>query len=100
MAGPRFEEVAALGGLPVILRGKLAWAHDFVSDPSLDAAFESLPSTNFVVKARRIPHNSAPVSGSGELFLATNWSLQAKFDGEFAGNSRTYGGTGTLRYLW
>jgi len=26
--------------------------------------------------------------------------LLAKFDGEFASHSSTYGGTGTLRYRW
>ena len=28
------------------------------------------------------------------------WSLLAKFDGEFASGSRTYAGTGSLRYSW
>jgi hypothetical protein len=29
-----------------------------------------------------------------------NWSLAAKFDGEFVSGSQTYAGTGTLRYTW
>ena len=29
-----------------------------------------------------------------------NWTLTAKFDGEFASGSQTYAGTGTLRYAW
>jgi hypothetical protein len=28
------------------------------------------------------------------------WTLIAKFDGEFANGSQTYGGSGTLRYAW
>jgi hypothetical protein len=29
-----------------------------------------------------------------------NWSLLAKFDGEFANGSQLYAGSGTLRYTW
>jgi hypothetical protein len=36
----------------------------------------------------------------GQPFLSPNWSVMAKFDGEFAGGSQTYAGTGTLRYTW
>jgi uncharacterized protein with beta-barrel porin domain len=34
------------------------------------------------------------------LHMTANWSLIGKFDGEFAANSQTYSGTGTLRYSW
>jgi hypothetical protein len=37
---------------------------------------------------------------SAELRLNATWSLLAKFDGEFASNSQTYAGTGTLRASW
>jgi hypothetical protein len=33
-----------------------------------------------------------------ELRLTANWTLTAKFDGEFASGSQTCAGTGTLRY--
>jgi hypothetical protein len=32
--------------------------------------------------------------------LANGVTLLAKFDGEFASNSSTYSGTGTIRYRW
>jgi hypothetical protein len=38
--------------------------------------------------------------GLDELFLTQRWTLLAKFDGEFANGSQTYGGSGTLRYTW
>ena len=46
------------------------------------------------------PPNSALASAGAELHMTTNWSLPAKFDGEFASGSQTYAGTGTLRYTW
>jgi uncharacterized protein with beta-barrel porin domain len=39
-------------------------------------------------------------SASTELFLARNWTLTARFEGEFADRSQRYVGIGTLRYLW
>jgi hypothetical protein len=46
------------------------------------------------------PANSALVSAGAELRMTANWSMLAKFDGEFANGSQTYGGTGSLRYTW
>jgi uncharacterized protein with beta-barrel porin domain len=44
--------------------------------------------------------DSALVSAGGELRIANGVTLLAKFDGEFAGRSNTYAGTGTIRYRW
>ncbi len=56
--------------MPLALRGKLAWAHDFADNPWLNASFQSLPGTGFIVNGAPIPHNSALVSGGAELYLA------------------------------
>jgi uncharacterized protein with beta-barrel porin domain len=98
--GARFDDPTLLGGMPLILRGRLAWAHDWVSNPSLSAAFESLPGSSFTVNGAPIPQNSALASAGAQLIFTANWSLLAKFDGEFANGSQTYGGSGTLRYSW
>ena len=51
--GARFDELTALvPGQPVLLRARLAWAHDFVGDPALSAAFEALPGSTFTVEWR------------------------------------------------
>jgi uncharacterized protein with beta-barrel porin domain len=81
-----------------VLRARLAWAHDWVSNPSLNAVFQALPGGGFIVNGAPIPEDSALVTASGQLFLTPNWSVMAKFDGEFASGSQTYAGTGTLRY--
>ena len=47
-----------------------------------------------------IPHDSALTSAGAQLFFTPNWSLLAKFDGEFAKGSQLYAGSGTLRYTW
>jgi uncharacterized protein YhjY with autotransporter beta-barrel domain len=98
--GSRFDELTVVHGRPLVLFGRLAWAHDFVSNPSLSAAFETLPGASFTVNGAAIPHDSALSSAGAQLFLTPQWTLLAKFDGEFAKNAQTYAGTGTLRYTW
>jgi uncharacterized protein with beta-barrel porin domain len=98
--GSRFDAPTLLAGKPVVLRGRVAWAHDFVSNPARSAAFETLPGASFTVNGAPIPHNSALTSAGAELFLTRCWTLLAKFDGEFAAGSQTYAGSGTLRYSW
>jgi outer membrane autotransporter protein len=98
--GARLDSPNVIAGMPVILRGRLAWAHDFVGNPALGAAFESLPGSNFTVNGAPIPNDSALASAGAEIYLTPRWTLLAKFDGEFAPGSQTYGGSGTLRYIW
>jgi uncharacterized protein with beta-barrel porin domain len=99
--GTRFDRVAATGSDAVLtLRSRLAWAHDWVSDPTLTPVFQMLPGASFVVNGAAPAKNSALASASSELRLAGGVTLLAKFDAEFAANSSTYAGTGTLRYTW
>ena len=56
--------------------------------------------TSFTVNGAPIPHDSALTTAGAELFFSANWSLLAKFEGEFGNGSQTYAGTGTMRYTW
>ncbi len=98
--GARFADMTAVNGMPLILRARLAWAHDWVGNPALNAVFQTLPGASFVVNGAPIPADSALASIGAELHVTTRWSVLAKFDGEFAKSSQTYAGTGTLRYSW
>jgi outer membrane autotransporter protein len=99
--GARFDHVAAFNRDAVLtLRGRLAWAHDWVSNPTLAAAFQALPGTSFIVNGATPAKDSALVSTGADLRLVNGVTLSGKFDGEFARRSSTYGGTGTLRWAW
>ena len=98
--GARFDDPTVIYNKPLILFGRLAWAHDFVSNPFLSAAFEALPGGTFTVNGAPIPRDSALTTAGAQLFLTPQWTLLAKFEGEFAPGSQTYAGTGTLRYSW
>ena len=98
--GSRFDAPTLVYGKPLVLYGRVAWAHDFVSNPALGAAFQALPGGAFTVNGAPIPHNSALTTVGAQLFFTANWSVIGKFDGEFANGSQTYAGSGTLRYTW
>ena len=98
--GARFDNLTVWNGMPLVLRGRLAWAHDWVSNPALGAVFQALPGSNFTVNGAAPPKNSALTTAGAELHLSTNWTAMAKFDGEFGSGSQIYAGTGTLRYSW
>ena len=99
--GSRFDRVLALySNAALALRGRLAWAHDWVSDPTLAALFQTLPGASFIVNGAVPAKDSALVSAGSELRFANGVTLLAKFDGEFASRSSTYAGTGTVRYAW
>jgi uncharacterized protein with beta-barrel porin domain len=98
--GSRFDDLAMLGAMPLVLRARVAWAHDWISNTTLGAVFQALPGAAFTVNGAALPKNSALTSAGAQLFFTPNWSLEAKFDGEFASTAQTYAGTGTLRYSW
>ena len=99
--GTRFDRVLALYTNAVLsLRARVAWAHDWVSDPTLAAVFQTLPDASFIVNGATPAKNSALASAGTELRLANGVTLLAKFDGEFASHSATYAGTGAVRYTW
>ncbi|WP_154071048.1 autotransporter outer membrane beta-barrel domain-containing protein [Bradyrhizobium lablabi] len=99
--GARFDHVALVDPTAVlILRGRLAWAHDWITDPTLAAVFQALPGASFIVNGAAPVKDSALASAGAELRLANGVTLLGKFDGEFAGRSTTYAGTGTARVTW
>ena len=99
--GARFDnQILLYPGAVLALRARLAWAHDWVTDPVLGAVFQTLPGAGFIVNGATPAQNSALASAGAELRLTNGISLLGKFDGEFASNSTTYGGTGTIRYRW
>jgi uncharacterized protein with beta-barrel porin domain len=99
--GARLDHAMALDPTTLLmLRAKLGYAHDWVSDPSLAAVFQALPGASFIVNGATPAHDSGLASAGAELRFANGVALGAKFDGEFAARSQTYAGTATVRYVW
>jgi uncharacterized protein with beta-barrel porin domain len=60
--------------------------------------FQTLPGASFIVNGALPPHNSALTSAGAELRFTNGVTLLAKFEGDFAPGSSTYGGIGAVRY--
>jgi outer membrane autotransporter protein len=100
-AGARFDHAMALDATSVLtLRARLAYAHDWVSDPTFAAVFQALPGASFIVNGAAPAHDFGLVSAGAELRFANGFALGAKFDGEFAARSQTFAAAATVRYTW
>jgi hypothetical protein len=101
--GLRTDKVVAFeNGGQINLFSKLAYAHDEISNPAMGANFTALgggaaPFTVFGAK----PSQNLALSSTGiEWRLANGISFLVKGDSEWGDNSRTYSGTGRIRYTW
>ncbi|MFO1096899.1 MAG: autotransporter domain-containing protein [Xanthobacteraceae bacterium] len=99
--GARFDQALPIASAAVLaLNARAAWAHDWVTNPSLMPVFQALPGANFIVNGATPVPNSALASTGAELRFLNGWAIGGRFDGEFANRAQTYAGTGTLRYVW
>jgi outer membrane autotransporter protein len=99
--GARFDDVVAVQpDAALALRARLAWIHDWVSNPILGATFESLPGATFTVEGAKPPKNAALISGGAELRFARSATLGVRFDGEVASNATAYAGTAYIVFRW
>jgi uncharacterized protein with beta-barrel porin domain len=99
--GARIERTFPVGwGMSLALRGRAAWAHNWVSDPSLLASFQMLPGSAFTVVGAKPVKDSALVTSLTELRLTDGAFVGLRFDGDLAPRSQTYMGSAQLRYEW
>jgi outer membrane autotransporter protein len=99
--GARFDQALPIASAAVLaLNARAAWAHDWVTNPTLTPVFQALPGASFIVNGATPVPNSALLSAGGELRFLNGWAIGGRFDGEFADRAQTYAGTGTLRYVW
>jgi uncharacterized protein with beta-barrel porin domain len=98
--GWRGDTALAVADALLMLRGRVAWAHDFNTERSASATFQSLPGASFVVNGARPAANAALTTAEAELRLMGGIGLGATFEGEFSDVTRSYAGKGVVRYAW
>jgi outer membrane autotransporter protein len=92
--GARFDDVVVVpSGVALTLRARAAWVHDWVSDPTVSASFESLPGSSFNVIGAISAKNAALLSGGAELRLAGGATIGARVDSELASQAHAFTGT-------
>jgi uncharacterized protein with beta-barrel porin domain len=84
----------------LILRSRLAWAHDFNPDRNALATFQALPGASFVVNGAAQASESALTTVAAEMQWANGWSTAATFEGEFSQVTRSYAGKAVVRCAW
>ncbi|MGM4932712.1 autotransporter outer membrane beta-barrel domain-containing protein [Tardiphaga sp. 619_E2_N8_5] len=82
------------------LRGRVAWAHDFITDRSASATFQTLPGASFVVNGAAQARDAALTTASAEMKWTNGWAVAGTFEGEFSDVTRSYAGKGAVRYAW
>ncbi|WP_244499887.1 autotransporter outer membrane beta-barrel domain-containing protein [Tardiphaga robiniae] len=98
--GLRTDKSFAVNDAILTLRGRAAWAHDFNSDRSVAATFQSLPGASFTVSGAAPARDAALTTASAELAWSNGLSVAATFEGEFSDVTRSYAGKGVARYTW
>jgi outer membrane autotransporter protein len=99
--GAWFDQTNVLSdGKVLIMRTRAAWAHDRLTDPTMNVSFLAMPGAGFAVNGAVAPNDLLLTTVGAELRLRSGFSVMAQFDGEFAERAVRYGGTGRLRYAW
>jgi outer membrane autotransporter protein len=86
--------------MSVTPRLRVAWAHEFTNTRQINVSFLSIPGAAFTEQGARPVRDAAIVSAGLELGLGRNVALYAQFDGDIAGGSNAYAGSGGLRFIW
>ena len=82
------------------LFGRLAWAHDWQSNPAFGVTFLGLPAVSFVVNGATPPSDLLLLTAGAEWRWHSGWTLLGKLDGEFTDRSQTYTGTAKPQHTW
>jgi uncharacterized protein with beta-barrel porin domain len=98
--GLRGDTSFALADAVLTLRGRAAWAHNFNTDRSVSALFQTLPASGFTVFGASPARNSALVTASAETKWLNGFSVAATFEGEFSKVTASYAGKGVVRFQW
>ena len=98
--GVRLDRSFAMQNAILTLRGRAAWAHNFNTDRSITALFQTLPGATFLVSGAAQAPDAALTTASAEMKWLNGWSAAATFEGEFSDITRSYAGKGVVRYSW
>jgi outer membrane autotransporter protein len=98
--GLRSEKAIMYADSTLMLRGRLAWAHDFNTDRNVAATFLALPGSAFVVNGASPAADTALTTISAEMLWRNGWSASATADAQLSDTTHSYSGKGVVRYSW
>lgn len=95
--GLKGQVATQIGGRALTLFGEVAWAHDFRRDLTFSGALTAIPAASFTVAGARRERDAALVGAGFDYRLAPNVTLGGRLDGSLAADSRSFGGTASLK---
>jgi autotransporter-associated beta strand protein len=98
--GMKAEKAVPMTDATLMLRGRLAWAHDFNTDRNVQATFQSLPGSAFVVNGAAPAADTALTTVAAEMAWRNGWSASATADAQLSDTTHSYSGKGVVRYSW
>jgi autotransporter-associated beta strand protein len=98
--GMKAEKAVPMTDATLMLRGRLAWAHDFNTDRNVQATFQSLPGSAFVVNGAAPAADTALTTVAAEMLWRNGWSASATADAQLSDTTHSYSGKGVVRYSW
>jgi uncharacterized protein with beta-barrel porin domain len=98
--GAKFDTAMLVQGGVFTLKAKTAWAHDWNTDRTATATFQSLPGATFTTNGATPSANAALLSLGAEMKWHNGWSIAGLLDGEFSRTTASYAGKGSVKYAW
>ncbi|WP_305711916.1 autotransporter domain-containing protein [Bradyrhizobium sp.] len=98
--GAKFDKATPVQGGVFTLKARAAWAHDWNTDRSAIATFQTLPGATFSVNGAQPSADAALASLGAEMKWHNGWTVAGRFDGEFSRTIAGYAARGSVRYAW
>jgi uncharacterized protein with beta-barrel porin domain len=98
--GAKIDWTAELDTGSLAMHAGAAWAHDYGSNTSIDAAFLALPGSSFTVEGAKAAADSLLLSAGAEIGFDNGFALAGSVNGGFAQNAQTYSGSVHLSRSW
>ena len=86
---------------PLLVKLRAGWAHDFAdTSRSFTAGFAGLPGPAFAISGVEAPDDAAVINALASLTLRRSLDLFLRYDGSFASDASTQGGSAGLRFVF
>ena len=86
------------GSLSVYVR--MAWAHNYWRDTSINALFPVLPGSGFTVQGASAPADALLLASGAEYRFGNGMSVRGKLESELANSSTTFAASAAFRASW
>ena len=95
--GLRASAATSAAGRPMTLFGELGWGHNIMREMAFAGSLAAIPAASFVVTGARTDRHAALFAAGFDYRLSSNIVIGGRIDGSAASNSRTLGGTTSLK---